>query len=46
LIEEQQYKVAESLGFTLTGHALHLYGICSNSECQERAGSRKLGIGK
>ena len=46
LIEEQQHKVAESLGFTLTGHALHLYGICSNAECQERTSGRKVGMMK
>lgn len=46
IIEEQQHKVAESLGFTLTGHALHLYGICSSPECQERSGHRKLNISK
>ncbi|HQV80571.1 MAG: ferric iron uptake transcriptional regulator [Agitococcus sp.] len=41
IIEAQQHKVAESLGFTLTDHALHLYGVCSATECQERAGGRK-----
>ena len=46
LIEEQQHKVAEALGFTLTGHALHLYGICSNAECQERTGGRKVAMVK
>ena len=46
LIEEQQHKVAESLGFTLTGLALHLYGICSNAECQERTSGRKVGMMK
>lgn len=40
IIEAQQHKVAESLGFTLTDHALHLYGVCSAVECQERAGGR------
>jgi Fur family ferric uptake transcriptional regulator len=40
VIEAQQHKVAESLGFTLTDHALHLYGVCSAVECQERAGGR------
>jgi Fur family ferric uptake transcriptional regulator len=29
VIEAQQHKVAQSLGFTLTDHALHLYGVCS-----------------
>lgn len=41
IIEAQQHKVAESLGFTLTDHALHLYGICNNAECQEKANGRK-----
>ena len=41
VIEAQQRKVAESLGFTLTDHALHLYGVCSNSTCQEKANGRK-----
>lgn len=40
LIEAQQHKVAESLGFSLTGHALHLYGICSSPECQDKAHGR------
>ena len=40
VIEAQQHKVAESLGFALTDHALHLYGVCSAVECQERAGGR------
>lgn len=34
VIEAQQVKVAESLGFRLTSHALHLYGICNRPECQ------------
>ncbi len=41
VIEAQQQKVAQSLGFTLTDHALHLYGICSNQACQEKANGRK-----
>lgn len=41
IIESQQHKVAESLGFTLTDHALHLYGVCNNAECQEKANGRK-----
>lgn len=31
-IEAMQEKVAEELGFTLTGHVLELYGLCP--ECQ------------
>lgn len=41
IIEAQQHKVAESLGFTLTDHALHLYGVCNNQSCQEKANGRK-----
>ncbi len=37
VIEDRQHKVAEALGFTLTGHALHLYGICDRPECREKA---------
>lgn len=38
VIEAQQVKVAESLGFRLTSHALHLYGVCSRPECQIKGG--------
>lgn len=34
IIEERQQKVAEEMGFRLTGHALHLYGECA--DCQRR----------
>jgi Fur family ferric uptake transcriptional regulator len=34
VIEAQQVKVAELLGFRLTSHALHLYGVCNRPECQ------------
>lgn len=44
MIEERQGKVAESLGFVLTGHALHLYGVCDRSECRERANSGKMPV--
>ncbi len=37
LIESEQHKVAEELGFTLTGHSLNLYGYCSNPTCQEQS---------
>lgn len=37
VIESEQHKVAENLGFTLTGHSLNLYGYCSNPECQDAA---------
>ncbi len=33
VIEERQERVAESLGFELNGHALHLYGTCRRPEC-------------
>ena len=32
-IEEQQKKVAESLGFTLQDHKLELYGWCNRNNC-------------
>lgn len=34
IIEERQVKVAESLGFELNGHALHLYGNCLRPGCK------------
>lgn len=37
VIESEQHKVAENLGFTLTGHSLNLYGYCSKPECQDAA---------
>ena len=37
IIESEQHKVADQLGFTLTGHSLNLYGYCSNPECQEQS---------
>lgn len=37
IIEEQQLKVAEEFGFTLSGHSLVLYGICDNQECKDSA---------
>ncbi|MBO1531660.1 ferric iron uptake transcriptional regulator [Psychrobacter sp. F1192] len=37
IIEEQQVKVAEEFGFTLSGHSLVLYGICDNQECKDSA---------
>lgn len=37
VIESEQHKVAEELGFTLTGHSLNLYGYCSNPACQEQS---------
>lgn len=36
LIEQEQHQIAESHGFTLTGHSLNLYGYCSQPECQEQ----------
>ncbi len=32
-IEEQQTRVAESLGFTLKDHKLELYGWCQRTNC-------------
>lgn len=40
VIEEQQRKVAESMGFILTGHALHLYGVCNRPECREKSAQK------
>jgi Fur family ferric uptake transcriptional regulator len=37
IIESEQHKVADQLGFTLTGHSLNLYGYCNNPECQEQS---------
>lgn len=42
IIEQQQQHIAEKMGFILTGHALHLYGICDRSECREKAQGRKV----
>jgi Fur family ferric uptake transcriptional regulator len=36
LIEEQQRKVSESLGFELTEHCLILYGNCTRKNCPHR----------
>ena len=35
VIEQEQHKVAEKFGFSLTGHSLNLYGYCDAVECQE-----------
>jgi Fur family ferric uptake transcriptional regulator len=40
VIEAQQLKVAEALGFKLTSHALHLYGVCDRPECQVKHGGK------
>lgn len=34
VIEAEQKKVAEDMGFELTDHALILYGICNKPECK------------
>jgi len=34
VIEERQLSVAKSLGFELSGHALHLYGNCVRPNCK------------
>lgn len=40
LIEAEQHKVAEELGFELTGHSLNLYGTCSKPACKEQSKRR------
>lgn len=30
LIEKQQQVIAQQAGFIMTGHCLHIYGLCSN----------------
>jgi Fur family ferric uptake transcriptional regulator len=40
VIEEQQRQVAQSMGFILTGHALHLYGVCDRPECREKSAQK------
>lgn len=37
-IEQRQREIAEERGFQLVEHALALYGICSNPECQASRG--------
>ena len=34
-IEEQQHKIAEQEGFTITDHSLIIYGDCNNKDCSE-----------
>lgn len=36
IIEERQRMVAEKLGFTLSDHAMTLYGECNSSDCPGR----------
>lgn len=36
MIEQQQEKIAEKLGFSITDHSLYIYGICPS--CQKAAG--------
>ena len=38
VIEARQIAVAESLGFSLTGHSLHLYGSCLKGGCSGKPG--------
>lgn len=35
VIEEQQDKIAERLGFKITDHSLYIYGVCR--DCQKKA---------
>lgn len=37
-IEERQREIADKLGFTLSDHALTLYGECKDKKCPERKG--------
>mgnify|MGYP000066525350 CR=1 FL=1 len=37
VIEAQQNKIAESLGFILTDHSLYLYGYCKAPDCVSAA---------
>jgi Fur family ferric uptake transcriptional regulator len=36
VIEERQREIAASLGFTLSDHALTLYGECNSPDCPGR----------
>ena len=38
VIEERQREIAEKLGFTLSDHALTLYGECNSTDCPGRKG--------
>ena len=38
VIEERQREIAEKLGFTLSDHALTLYGECNSKDCPGRKG--------
>jgi Fur family ferric uptake transcriptional regulator len=38
VIEERQREIAEKLGFTLSDHALTLYGECRGGECPGKSG--------
>ena len=38
VIEERQREIAEKLGFTLSDHALTLYGECNSKNCPGRKG--------
>lgn len=33
IIEERQKKIAEELGFSITDHALYIYGVCQDQDC-------------
>lgn len=41
VIEKQQQKIAESLGFLLHDHSLHLYGHCQKVNCEFKAARAK-----
>ncbi len=42
-IEQEQHDVAVEHGFTLTGHSLYLYGVCSLPACRAAADIVKTG---
>lgn len=36
IIEQRQHEIAEKFGYSLRDHAMHLYGVCSNPDCQAK----------
>lgn len=39
-IERRQQQIAKERGYTLQDHALALYVVCNNADCQRKAGGR------
>ncbi|MDP1707562.1 MAG: ferric iron uptake transcriptional regulator [Gammaproteobacteria bacterium] len=37
VIEERQRAIAKKKGFSMTDHALHIYGVCSNCQHKRKA---------